>query len=318
MKYIYNILQSIRRVAETAHLISVDNLSFDYQGQAASDSIKAALLSNDPCMICRFGALELNVALRYLNSQKDGNFLVKSKRYLLGEAGPFWYDDNIKKQMKEGGGFFPITENNLNKFSKMLMEESKNIDILGSWITGEKQIQENFSKAKIITLRDIEPYYHENPWTTALKNKKVLVIHPFEYTIKKQYEYREKLFEDARVLPDFKLLTYKPVYILTGESTRYNSWFEALEKMKNDIEKIDFDIAIIAAGPYGFFLASHVKQMGKKAVHLGGATQLLFGIKGKRWEERPFFQSLFNEFWVKADEKEKPKGYQKVESGCYW
>ena len=88
--------------------------------------------------------------------------------------------------------------------------------------------------------------------------------------------------------------------------------------MKRDIENLDFDIAIIGAGPYGFLLASHVKKMGKKAVHLAGATQILFGIKGKRWEGKPFFQSLFNEYWVRPDESEKPAGFKKVESGCYW
>jgi hypothetical protein len=34
-------------------------------------------------------------------------------------------------------------------------------------------------------------------------------------------------------------------------------------------------------------------------VHLGGATQRLFGIRGKRWDERPFFQNLYNEHWTR-------------------
>ena len=31
-------------------------------------------------------------------------------------------------------------------------------------------------------------------------------------------------------------------------------------------------------------LAAHVKRLGKRAVHLRGATQILFSIKGKHWE----------------------------------
>ena len=46
-----------------------------------------------------------------------------------------------------------------------------------------------------------------------------------------------------------------------------------------------FDVAIIGCGAYGMPLAAMLKQAGKQAIHLGGATQLLFGIKGKRWEE---------------------------------
>ena len=52
--------------------------------------------------------------------------------------------------------------------------------------------------------------------------------------------------------------------------------------------KIDFDVAIIGCGAYGFPLAAKLKQAGKQAIHLAGATQLLFGIKGKRWEEYQF------------------------------
>lgn len=64
-------------------------------------------------------------------------------------------------------------------------------------------------------------------------------------------------------------------------------------------------------------------QMGKKAIHLGGGTQLLFGIKGKRWEGRYHgddtrFADLFNEYWTYPSENEKPQNAEKVEGGCYW
>ena len=51
------------------------------------------------------------------------------------------------------------------------------------------------------------------------------------------------------------------------------------------LDKQDYDICLIGAGAYGFPLAAHVKRKGKKAIHLGGALQLLFGVKGKRWED---------------------------------
>ena len=229
MNYVYYLMRGFRKIGEVSHLISPDRLSYDYEGQAASDLIKTALLSSDPCMICRYGYIELNTILNYEASQKDGNFLVKSKRYLLGETSPFWYDERITWPMREAAGFFPVTVQNLEKFSQLNLEESKNIDILASWIPGEKQIQSFFKQAKTIRLKDLEPYYHKNPWSEALENKKVLVIHPFEHTITRQYENRENLFDDPRVLPDFHLLTYKPVYILPGEKNNpYKTWFEAL------------------------------------------------------------------------------------------
>ena len=40
--------------------------------------------------------------------------------------------------------------------------------------------------------------------------------------------------------------------------------------MSEEIAKIDFDIALIACGAYGFPLASRIKNMGKIAIHCGG------------------------------------------------
>jgi hypothetical protein len=53
-------------------------------------------------------------------------------------------------------------------------------------------------------------------------------------------------------------------------------------------------------------------------VHLGGATQLLFGIKGKRWIDREDFKSIINEHFVTPSEQDKPRNSNQVEGGCYW
>ena len=93
-----------------------------------------------------------------------------------------------------------------------------------------------------------------------------------------------------------------------------------LEEYKTEISKIDFDIAVIGAGAYGIFIAHYCKQIGKQAVHLGGVTQLLFGITGKRWEiEQPYVvENVLNEHWVRPDVSEQPKGVKQVEGGFYW
>jgi hypothetical protein len=88
--------------------------------------------------------------------------------------------------------------------------------------------------------------------------------------------------------------------------------------MEEQIGQADFDIAIIGCGAYGFPLAAHVKRMGKKAVHLGGATQILFGIRGKRWDSLPAIAQLMNEHWVRPHFSEIPPGGDAVEDGCYW
>lgn len=115
---------------------------------------------------------------------------------------------------------------------------------------------------------------------------------------------------------------YKSVQSIAGQKTPYKDWFEALEKMKNDIAKIDFDVAIIGCGAYGLPLAGYIKEeLHKKSIHIGGGTQLLFGIKGKRWEEdykNSCYRDMFNPNWVYPNENERPKNANCIEGGCYW
>ena len=91
--------------------------------------------------------------------------------------------------------------------------------------------------------------------------------------------------------------------------------------MKEQCSKCDFDVAIIGCGAYGFPLAAEIKRMGKCAVHLGGATQLLWGITGRRWIQgnyHNFSNDVVNNYWVRPMDCEKPINAEEVEGGCYW
>ncbi len=152
--------------------------------------------------------------------------------------------------MQNNASFFPATNENLDKFSKLMLLEMSNIDILGSWLEAEKDFKNELEQATTVGLEDLNAFNHEIPWTRVLKGKKVLVIHPFIDSIKSQYKRRELIFEDNDILPKFKLITYKPVQSIAHniENLEFKDWFEALEKIKNDISKIDFDIAILGCG----------------------------------------------------------------------
>ena len=291
---------------------------FDYSGQEASNKIKKLLAAEQPCMICRFGSGELSATVTYLNIIEESNIFAKSIRYIKNEMGYFWWDEYLKKGMSNNAGFFPVNNTFLQKFGKRMIEDIGQIDILGSWLDNEKIVEKFMPNAQIVPLNNLEPYYHINPWSEILKDKKVLVIHPFVKTIKDQYKNRQRIFKNKRILPDFKLKTIKAVQSIANNQVDFANWFQALDFMCDQVESADFDIAIIGAGAYGLPLASFIKQIGKKAVHLGGATQIMFGIKGSRWDNNPFFQKLYNDSWVRPDLSEKPTNFNKVESGCYW
>ena len=262
--------------------------------------IKQKLQENTPFMATRFGANEISYAYRSLHSLRI----------------PFKLRHSIANT-----GFFPVDDKKLlEKFSEFYLKSTESIDLMGVWNSSEYEgnaISEFCSQATLANMTSLEPYYFENPWSAALNGKKVLVIHPFAKTIEKQYAKHSQLFENKYVLPDFDLIMFKAENTIFGHE-KFKNWFEVFDHSCEQIAKIEFDVAIIGAGAYGLPFAAFVKKMGKQAVHMAGATQILFGIKGKRWDEHPTISKLYNEHWVRPDEEETPKDHLKVEKGCYW
>ncbi len=218
--------------------------------------------------------------------------------------------------MPNNAGFFPINDVSLKKFAKLMLADSNEIDVLASWRIEELFFYNKLKKVNKIGLLDLLPAYHGKFWTDCLIDKKVLVVHPFAETIISQYRFhRAKLFEDRSILPKFASLeTVKAVQTIAGNKSEHKTWFDALDYMKHEIDKHDYDVCLIGCGAYGFPLAAHCKRQGKQAIHFGGSLQILFGIKGKRWNHL----NMYNEYWVSPSDKEKPKGLEKVEGGCYW
>ena len=272
-----------------------------------NDCVNRKIESGEPFMVGRFGATELS-AVRTID------FGIK-KSYT-----------KVMNQMQMWSGFFPTTIEYGYQFKDLMISSIQKADVMGVWV---QPFEDYYLKTygskniKLSYLLDLEPWSAPyNPWSSKLKGKKVLVIHPFSETIKKQYARREYIFPQTDILPEFELKILKAVQTVAGEKDdRFETWFDALEWMYQEAMKIDFDIAIIGCGAYGFPLAVKIKEAGKQAVHLAGATQLLFGIKGKRWEENKAFayvQKFFNDSWVYPDDVDKPKQANKVEDGCYW
>ena len=286
-------------------------LTIDYTGQQASDLIKSKLLDERPCMISRFGSVELRATVQYLEVTKIPNFpLEKSINYILCKGPELWWPEKLKIDLESCAGFFPATDEYLEDFGSRMIQDIQNIDVLGSWRPEEKKLLELLKQPSIVKLLDLEPFRHLNPWSESLEGKVVLVIHPFEESIQKQYQKREFLFKDKRVLPEFDLKTFKAVQSVKGANCEFETWFDAFDWMCEEIAKIKFDIAIIGAGAYGLPLASYVKSLGKKSVHMGGGTQLLFGIKGKRWEKNEELKSTFyNQYWVNPLPSEVPNNW---------
>lgn len=279
-----------------------------------------AIKNNTPLMFGRYGSTECQAMRSVLLKEKKIQDNINHAYEELCIYSGFFQNHISNPSQKE-------KEELLKKFTYIMIESTKNCDVFGTWngtLGFEEYFLNKYAKPNLIltNLGFFGPNIsQEIPFTYALKDTKVLVIHPFSQTIQNQYKNYDKLFENKKVLPHFQLQTFKAVQTLHQEKDdRFSDWFEALNWMSEEISKKDFDIALIGCGAYGFPLASNIKNMGKIAIHCGGALQLLFGIKGKRWEieQKSIGDALFNEYWVYPNQEETIQNASKIEGGCYW
>lgn len=298
-----------------------------HDAQSTSNKIKALLEGNTPCMVARYGSTELACISNYLSITNKKHSVWN---FITGKEAEWWWNPNIMEQMKRWSGFFPPTKENLTQFCQLMLEDTKQLDALGQWVYDEWRLGKRLDNVFKTHLQYLEPFWCEHPWTSALKGKNVVVVHPFSQLIEEQYrEKREKLFANPEILPEFNLRTVQAVQSLGGENNGFSDWFTALEWMKQEIDKESYDICLLGCGAYGFPLAAHVKRQGKKAIHLGGSLQLLFGIIGSRWENPNYgvkewgipygsYSSLINEYWTRPGKIGRPRNAKQVEGGCYW
>jgi hypothetical protein len=268
--------------------------------------------SNEPFAIGKIGFNELKSIECYLNRKI--------------------FTDETKFKLFTNNGIFPQTDDFRIKYVDEMVKIIPFMDAMPHWVNEHldniakhlKDFEINFIDKKspncrIIEMKSLEPYYSINPWSKHLEGKKVLVISPFAETIKKQYEKRKLLWEDKTVLPDFDLKTLKhQLSPALGIPSVYEDWVQMITDLKRNIEQTHFDVALIGTGGTSLPLVVFCKQLGKQAIHLGGALQILFGIKGNRWLNKPHINCFFNEHWVRPSGDEVPENYMINENGCYW
>ena len=91
-------------------------------------------------------------------------------------------------------GVYPPSLNCLYSFFLEYTYSISKINVFAQWIAdgsggfAEAPIIDEYApKSQRIHSRALEPFYHEDPWSSALKGKRVLIVSPFEKSIKKQF-----------------------------------------------------------------------------------------------------------------------------------
>lgn len=238
---------------------------------------------------------------------------------------PIPWSPTIEKEIYVNAGVFPQTEKARIDFCIEMGTAVQNADIMSPWNNGLGDFEKRFIKVQnpnciLVDLCALEPYYSGIPWTHHLKDKNVLVISPFAETIKKQYKMKDKIWSNG-LLPKFNLITINhPTSKAISSNTQnpYNSWTEMVDAMKQKMSSVVFDVALIGTGASSLPLAAHAKVLGKQSIHLGGPLQILFGIKGRRWDSNKTMQAFYNDHWARPSQEETPSKSNEVEGGCYW
>lgn len=237
---------------------------------------------------------------------------------------------NQLKSLDNNNGIYAKDIHDIEKFCKEYIkgvEESTCLAAFPTMIVNEQEYLRN-KTCPVIHNRVLEPFYccleNVKPWTHYLLGKKILIVHPFVDSFRKQLSRNFQIFKnkDKRIFLDGQEFLFYKCFVTTAGNHSHSSWIETFEIMCNDISKFDFDIALLGCGGYGLPLSNYIhKQLNKGAIYVGGGLQLLFGVMGKRWENNDMWKTIINENdtkFIRPSGDEIIQNKDRVEGGCFW
>jgi hypothetical protein len=253
------------------------------------------------------------------------------------------YPEWILREMTQNAGFWNganiSIHDALDDWSLKTLEAISELDVVAAWNPAapskELEVLNHFSpKSKKVVLRALEPYYTpQNQYTQEMTQGKIAVIGPFAKTIKAQWAKISQIFPSTQDTGKMWLLTQELVTInaqygpyMTSKDIS-KSWSPeirnkgpnaALDYLESEIVKSKAKYAFVGIGSLSLILISRLKKQGIIAIHTGGGTQIMFGVKGKRWSNHNVISKFFNPSWANLLPEEIPSGASDVEGGCYW
>ena len=271
------------------------------------------------------------------------NALESDRGALIGRNGTIELEQMIQVNpaklpiLERNAGIFPVAIHNIfYRWQTESIDATKSADILATgWYEPLKEAEtlmlEKWQvKALQVPLRTLEPYYvsPDEQWTRLLEGHSVAVVTSFTETAKKQVSKGAKaIWGSHGVLPpdgtvDWHWIqTGYPRSIAQGRNEwpdGINSWFQAADYVVREVMKSGARFALIGCGGLSMPIAKMLKDRGVIAIVMGGAIQVLFGIKGRRWEKYPVISTFWNDEWVWPSKEETPVYAHAIEGGCYW
>ncbi len=269
-----------------------------------------------PVLVSRFGTTESAFCLAF-------------KSHTLN-----FTDSNLSNEIEnlwKLSGVFPKNELELSNFFHRYTASAAATDLFGvrrssleySFWQQEKLMHRYFSpKSKVFDIEELTPALEERVWLSALNGKRVLIVHPFETSILSQLSIFETHSHRPPWLPDSDFIIVRAPQSLSGSPTQWPSdnWTNLLDDLISRVRLESFDVALLGCGAYGLPLGAAIKEMGKPVIHIGGSLQLLFAIRGARWENDVLRGDSSAQFphWNWPDPSDTPLNSHEIEGGAYW
>jgi hypothetical protein len=253
------------------------------------------------------------------------------------------YPPQILRNIFLNAGLFPATEATADAYaSYMATMVLPRMDGIAEWNPcsplNESAILNHYAPSSVrFPARSLEPYYAtatENRWTlVATGNTEskppIAVVSPFAESIAAQWGRQDSVWSTGpRIwIEGAKLATVRAGYspMLAGHGSgawpravQEGGWTAAIRWMADRVEASGAKLAIVGCGALSLPLCVALKSRGIAAIHTGGATQILFGIKGGRWETHSVISTFFNDAWIRPAAAEIPAHAAHVEGACYW
>lgn len=241
------------------------------------------------------------------------------------------FEENLIFHGLKQSGVFPADPSFYLLFNKLYMEHVRNLDCIGIFyypreleLIGHYQLSN-----KLVHYMEQEPdrsspSNDKRCYLQYFRNKKILLVCPFAGLLKQRAT--KEIFEGVWSKTGKRWFYPRSIdalefpYGFSNEAQKsYATAIELLKEITTEIEKKNFDIALIAAAGLAIPIASYVKNMGKIGIDLGGHLQVLFGVIGKRWREREDWKmDYFNEWWIDMPANYRPKETDVCDQGAYW
>lgn len=263
----------------------------------------------DPFIISRIGSAEGYVSAIYLSRKK--------------------LEMGYTKVLENNAGIYNCDKNRLKTYCEKYNRCIENSRYMACFDKLCADLQNYYLKRFKITAihsRSLEPFYAvlegDKPWTHALRGKKVLIINPFVDSMQKQLDAGFQIFKHEKLFCEGQEFVFYKCYQTSCGNNVHDNWLKTFHIMCQDIEKLDFDIALLGCGGYGLPLCDFIKtKLNKSAIYIGGGLQLMFGVMGKRWENNEMWKKIIRENncqFIRPSGDEIIGGKNKVEGGCYW